>query len=500
MKKHLILSLLLLLPMLAGAESVLIDGIYYNLIPKGNAAEVTSNPNKYSGSIVIPDSISYEDVSYNVTLIGESAFSNCNRLTSVTIPENVISIGNNAFRDCSSLSYVFIGNGVTTIGNYAFYQCSSLFSLIIGNRVKTIGDYAFFSCSSLTDVNLPNSLNSIGNRAFEYCSSLTDVNFPNNLTTIGSHAFYSCSGITSIFIPKSVTSIQGSAFLRCSNLVEIIVEEENAYYDSRNNCNAIIERASNTLLWGCANTIIPNSVTSIYTYAFVNCINLKSITIPNSVKSIGYQAFQYCSKLSTVFIGSGVTTIGGGAFSLCPELTDVYCFAEDVPSSDIPSSIVPTNFIYDSYIEYATLHVPASFIDRYQASELWNGFRNIVPLDGETPPIPPKCAFPTIAYANGKLTFDCDTEGVEFVYTITIPRLTSTENEVLLDNLTPNCMVSVYAKKEGYENSDVATCYFKYQAKKGDTNGDGEITISDAVGIVNIILGNGNLNSRVNAQ
>ena len=168
-----------------------------------------------------------------------------------------------------------------------------------------------------------NSVTSIGDNAFYGCSGLTSVTIPSSVTSIGSYAFDGCSSLTSITIPNSVTSIGKGAFQYCSSLTSIKVETGNPTYDSRDNCNAIIETATNMLIAGCMNTTIPNSVTSIGNYAFYNCSSLTSITIPNSVTSIDKYAFFGCRGLTSVTIGNGVTSIRGGAFYGCTSLTSV---------------------------------------------------------------------------------------------------------------------------------------------------------------------------------
>ena len=272
----------------------------------GNCSELTS--------ITIPNS---------VTSIGDYAFQVCTGLTSVTISESVTSIGQSTFTVCSSLTSVTIPNSVTSIGKSAFNGCSSLTSITIPNSVTTIGNSAFSSCSGLTSVTIGNSVTSIGYSAFGGCSGLTSITIPNSVTSIGESAFGSCSSLTSITIPNSVTSIGESAFGSCSDLTSIIVNENNAVYDSRNNCNAIIKTATNTLVSGCKTTVIPNSVTSIGNYAFGGCSGLTSITIPNSVTSIGDRAFRNCSGLTSVTIPNSVTSIGRYAFEGCSGLTSV---------------------------------------------------------------------------------------------------------------------------------------------------------------------------------
>ena len=277
-----------------------VNGIYYNkLSDKTNEVEVTyrgSNcfeySNEYTGSVTIPSSVTYNGTTYSVTSIGDGAFNSCESLTSVTIPNSVTTIGDHAFRYCYGLTLVTIPNSVTSIGGEAFSYCSGLTSITIPNSVTSIGDFAFHECSSLTSITIPNSVTYIGRYAFYNCSSLTSITIPNSVTSIGYYAFRSCSGLTSI-----------------------IVEDANSTYDSRENCNAIIETATNTLIAGCQNTIIPNSVTSIGEGAFYDCTGLTSITIPNSVTSIGYSAFRSCSGLTSITIPDSVTSIGWDAFA-----------------------------------------------------------------------------------------------------------------------------------------------------------------------------------------
>ena len=143
------------------------------------------------------------------------------------------------------------------------------------------------------------------------------------VTSIEALAFAYCSGLTGVEIPSSITTIKFDQFVYCPNLSSITVSSGNSKYDSRNNCNAIIETASNTLMAGCRNTIIPNSVTSIYHDAFLGCSNLTSIDISSSVKNIGQGAFAYCSSLTSLIIPNSVTSIDLMAFEGCSSLTSV---------------------------------------------------------------------------------------------------------------------------------------------------------------------------------
>ena len=312
-------------------------------------------------------------------------------------------------------------------------------------NVTSISDRAFFQCYSLTSMKIPSSVTSIGNQAFFGCSGLTSMTIPNSVTSIGSEAFNSCS-FTSVSIPNSVTSIGGGAFRLCSRLTSVT---------------------------------IPNSVTSISSYTFSDCSGLTSVTIPNSVTAIESNAFSGCTGLTTVTIGNSVTEINIQAFANCSSLTDIYCLAENVPSTDSDAFV-------GSSINTATLHVPDASIVAYQSTAPWNGFKAIVGLNGTTPDTK-KCATPTISLVDGELVFGCETEGVEFVSEVTVSDAKKYYDSKV--SLSGTYKVSVYATKAGYDNSDVATAEFNMSAgsgKKGDINADGTVNAIDVQEVINI--------------
>ena len=218
-------------------------------------------------------------------------------------------------------------------------------------RVTSIGDWAFINCNNLTSVTIPSSVTSIGHNAFSRCSGLTSVTIPEGVTSIGDMAFSGCSGLMSLTIPEGVTSIGSHAFIDCSGLTSIIVEDGNTVYDSRDNCNAIIRTADNTLIAGCMNTIIPSSVTSIDSDAFYGCSGLTSVTIPSGVTSIADGVFCGCSGLTSLTIPSGVTSIGSEAFYSCSGLTSV----------TIPSSVTSIGrSAFGNCSSLASLTIPSS--------------------------------------------------------------------------------------------------------------------------------------------
>lgn len=469
MKKQLLLALLMFLPIVASADIIEISGLWYNLIPKGQIAEVSpSQGTPYSGDIIIPETVTYGDVEYNVSSIAERAFYSCLELISITIPNSVNSIGDYAFSGCTSLTSITIPNSVTSIKSGSFQGCTGLTSIIVPNSVTSIGYEVFSGCTGLTSIIIPNSVTSIGSSAFQNCSGLTSFTIPSSVTSIGNNAFSGCFGLTSIIIPNSVTSIGQNAFFGCFGLTSITIP---------NSVTSIGLGAFN----GCSSLTsitIPNSLTFIAQAAFTGCSGLTSITIPNSVGHIRSYAFSGCSGLTSITIGSEVGRIESQAFACCQELLDVFCYAETVPSTE-------TDAFDSSYPEYATLHVPEVAYESYRTTEPWSNFGTIKVIDGETP-IVEKCATPTITYANGKVRFSCETEGVEFVPSITVtPNQLQNGNELAIGG---TFTVSVYAVKEGYDNSDTATITIN-MSQIGDVNADGELNAADITAVVNAILG-----------
>ena len=354
MKKQLFLLVIMLLPMTALAQDIAVDGIHtidginYNL--SGSSATLVSGNYKFAG-LTIPSAVTYKNKSFTVTAIGDKALMDCTSLKFINIPNTVTVIGNNAFYNCTSLTSVTMGTSVKSIGNSAFYYCTSLTSIEIPNSVTSIGNSAFRGCSGQTSIDIPNSVTNIGESAFEDCTGLTSIDIPNSVTNIGESAFRGCTGLTSIDIPNSVTNIGESAFSSCSRLTSIVVADDNGAYDSRNACNAIIETATNTLISGCQNTVIPSGVTSIGNHAFSGSTGLTSIEIPNSVTSIGNHAFYYCTGLTSIEISNRVTSIGNYAFCACFGLTSI----------EIPNSLATIgNYAFNYCTHLTSIDIPNS--------------------------------------------------------------------------------------------------------------------------------------------
>jgi hypothetical protein len=339
-----------------------IEGIYYNF--SGDEAIVTYKDyfdsedygpyycGGYSGVIKIPRSVNYKGKKYKVTSIGEHAFEGCDDLISVIIPDSIVSILSsysnlasikvekrnanydsrgdcNAIIETKSNTLIFgckntkIPNSVTSIGAGAFCNCSSLTSIVIPNSVVSIGRGAFAHCEGLKSVTIPDNVTHIEDYAFDFCSDLRSVTIGNGVISVGACAFRDCYNLNSIIIGTGVSYIERSAFYMCTGINSIKVEKGNLSYDSRDNCNAIIETRTNTLILGCKKSIIPNSVVSIGTDAFYECNGMVTMMIPNSVISIGDRAFQGCRTLISVTVGDNVTDIGKDAFRDCRRLISI---------------------------------------------------------------------------------------------------------------------------------------------------------------------------------
>ncbi len=236
-------------------------------------------------------------------------------------------------------------------------------TIVFDADVTVIGQLVFLDCQRLTSIKLPNTVTSIEYNAFGACTGLTSIKIPNSVTSIGSSAF-SGSGLTSIVIPSSVISIGTNAF-SCDDISSINVDSGNPVYDSRDNCNAIIETKSNSLITGCKNTVVPISVTSIGDYAFSDCSGLSSIELPESVTSIGKFAFSGCTGLTGIKIPNSVTSIGDQAFSSCSTLTYISCLAKT------PCAIGSQAF---NNTNTCPIYVPEESVDAFKVAEGWSDY------------------------------------------------------------------------------------------------------------------------------
>ena len=286
-------------------------------------------------SIIVPNS---------VTSIGEGAFSGCILLFNIIIPNSVTSIGDWAFMDSNALSHIVISNSVTSIGDGTFYGCSSLTNIVIPDSVTSIGDIAFSGCRSLSNIVIPDSVTSIGDYVFEGCTSLSNIVIPNNVTSIGSNAFKNCSSLSNIVIPDSVTSIGNGVFSGCLSLkyisipVNVICLNGNPFSEWNgkldclspnfvHECDILFNKDKSEIIsfrnQKIESYIIFSNVKRIGDSAFSGCRSLSNIIIPDSVTSIGDGAFYGCSSLTNIVLPDSVTSIGSNAFRDCSSLSNI---------------------------------------------------------------------------------------------------------------------------------------------------------------------------------
>ena len=269
------------------------------------------------------DGITAVTIESGITRIGSYSFYCCYDLNQVTIPDSVTAIGESAFASCNGLTSIAIGGSVTTIEKDAFRNCGGLSSVIILDSVTTIGNNAFAYCSNLSEMVIGGGVTTIGNSAFNGCSSLTRMTIPDNVVTLGSGVFSRCSALTEVFLGSGVTTMD-SSFAMCESLNRISVSPEN-----RNYCdiNGILFDKDLTKLIRCpakkTTVTIPDSVTTIGSHAFEDCVGLSSATIPTGVTAIGSYAFENCTSLTNITIPNGVTKIDAYTFSNCTALTSV---------------------------------------------------------------------------------------------------------------------------------------------------------------------------------
>ena len=346
----------------------------------GKQYTVTAIKSKGFGGFYHPRELAIPNT---VTTIGDSIFVRGAMVESLTIPSSVTKIGTDAFlgaklkslvvedgnrfydsrNNCNALidsrtntllkgsNKAFIPNGVRRIENNAFHRCYDIAEINMPNTVTSIGDRAFCGSSSLNSLKLSSSLTDIGKEAF-MSVPIGNIVLPNGLKTIGDKAFWGCS-LCSLKIPASVTAIGDAAFAH-NKISSIVVESGNKVYDSRNNCNAIIETETSTLTLGCSGTTIPTAVPVIGNHAFYGCQGMTSLTIPNSVTRIGNEAFLWCD-LKTIKLPNSVRYIGDYPFEYNGESNDTVYVSVNIPDS--VETIGERAFFY---CDFCDVTIPAS--------------------------------------------------------------------------------------------------------------------------------------------
>lgn len=384
-----------------------INGINYILNESAKTAVVCPGKEPYSGDMVIPSTVEYNDTEYVVKTLQPGAFAGCKDLTSVVIDAPVTVLPDSLFKDCSSLKSVTLNNHIEIIGQDLFRGCSSLETADIPNGVKSIGLSLFAECKSLRTVTIPESVNHleafafmccdnldsvtilgnikgidtqlfagcqnlsyvslpdniawIGQMAFDNCYNLQTIDIPESVTMIYENAFSNCISLTSINLPKGLSSIGSCTFCRCQSLESIILPDGITFIGD----NAFI------LCSNLDSIVIPKGVKKIEMAMFDRCYNLKSVILPESITELDTYAFIECYSLSTITIPANVRKIGSMVFEDCRNMASFYCCVED------PQEIEMGEDVFNRINEECILYVPQGCAQAYRGDERWSAFSEI---------------------------------------------------------------------------------------------------------------------------
>ena len=370
------------------ATTKFVDGpITYRRIDGSPAleVEVTSNINSskyYSGDVVVPSEITVANTTYQVTRIGDGAFSDCTQLTSITLPETVVSIGYNAFYNANQLKKIEFTGSHISLDFGAFDGCYQLKEVVFHGQVTKMDPRAFRNCYALESITIPGGFTRIEGSSFAGCTNLKQISIPEGVTYIGEQTFEGCSSLTSIQLPSTLEKIDHWAF-RNSAMQSIVIPDNVTYI-------------GDDVFSGCAtltSVTLPAQLETLGNSVFYNCYGLRSISLPEGLKTIKYQTFLGCSGLTTVQLPSTLTTIGERAFVNCSALRTI-TLPESVNKIDenafsgcsslesvyvLPTTPPKTSGVFAFYdqINSATLHVQSSALNAYNGDAVWCQFSNI---------------------------------------------------------------------------------------------------------------------------
>ena len=396
-------------------NSVLIDGLYYVLDGANKTAEVAyhkrhdKDDHEYSHltEVKVPERVTFADVEYRVTSVGNGAFHRCYNLTSIELPDAITTIGESAFEGAGLTSF-FMPKNLTTIKNYAFEYCGDLVKVIWSKSIQTIGKEAFWNIcinhkdfpggifiddldywcrqpfegdnvlgwlhrlylnnEEITELVIPETVTDIAPQAFATAINIRSVKFHNKLQTIGDRAFYECRALQALTLPQSLQRIGIAAFDNCVNIANPLIIPGG------------IKRIEESAFYGCKNITsvsMSNGVLSIGKNAFRSCGNLTSITLPHSVQTIEDGAFYGCWQVTRIVLGNDLTYIGQNAFQDLKKVKDLYCYAAQVP-------LIDTKDMADTFFfELSTktnVWVLSDLISEYKKARIWQDMKNLNPI------------------------------------------------------------------------------------------------------------------------
>ena len=324
-------------------RDIVLNGIKYRLYPTKTAKVLKKND--YSGDIVIPETVTYNNITYKITSLERGCFEGCWLLTSINLSSSITSLESGCFEGCWSLTSINLPSSITSLGDDCFSDCSSLTSINLPSSITSLGDGCFRDCSRLTSINLPSSITSLGSYCFRGCSRLTSINLPSSITSLGSYCFSGCSSLTSINLPSSITSLGDDCFSDCSSLTGIN---------------------------------LPSSITSLERSCFRGCSSLTSINFPSGITSLGESCFSECSSLASIELPSALTSLGENSFEKCSHLTSMLCLAVEPPNCILKeyTDTHNTSLVNNTM----SLYVPKESKEKYKQSNAWNSAKGIYPL------------------------------------------------------------------------------------------------------------------------
>lgn len=452
MKKILLILALILLPILGSAETVEVNGLNYLLNEEEKTATVTSS--NYEGFLKIPETIQVGYNEYTVTAIADNALWFKDKLLSVSLPKSLKTIGARAFYYCSGLTSIKIGDGLEGIGEEVFAFCSSLNQIYI-NDLKQWCMIDFASASS----------NPLSNAHHLYLDKkeIKELVIPEGIEAIKQYSFYGGANITTLVMNSGIKEINRNAFSFCTSLTNVRFPETLVSIGSYAFESTNIEELD-----------IPNGITTINENTFFNCSKLEKIKLPESLQLIKNSAFSECSGLRNVTIPANVELIQNNAFRWSTDESVDFFMNPEYPPLAYENSF-PSN---------SKFYVPDGSIEPYQNVVPWNNYE----LHTFSSSGPEKCALPVITYKNETLSFSSETPDAVFHYVITSADGQKNIGSSL--NVSGKLLVSVYASKSGYEDSETVKSEIDVRGIKGDLNGDGVVNVADHVMLSDIIMNN----------
>ena len=487
-------------------EVIYVGNVYYKKADEGESAslvvtncaggtplDMAADNYDYSGSVLIPATVTHEGKTYDVTAISPYAFYNQADLQTLVIPTSVLVFDQSACEGAKNLARVFFDSkegGLQRINNRAFYGCEKLNMVDLPNSTTGIYKQAFQNCDALSDITLSTSLTYIDEQAFADCPVLNNVNLPDTELNIQISAFQNDVALTSVTLPARLQGLGASAFEGCTALKEVTfltAKDHKFTVGADAFAGTAVERVNIAHLESWIQTNFSNPASnpaSISHHIYQGGTEIINAFVPEGPKAMNNYAFYGCSSLKTLQLPSTLQTVNDYTLNGCTALEQVCVLAKNPPYFAGTGDPTQMNNVFQK----AVLSVLSGRDAAYRSDTWWGRFKTI---NGSATGA--KCATPTIAYSGGKLVFTSSTSGAGFVYDVQVAdaKEGSTGGNV---DVTAVYRVSVYATKAGMTNSDTATLDITVgsgggSGLKGDVNMDGKVTITDAVAVVDIILG-----------